>query len=74
MEGKGKGGKKRVGKGWDREGSGARGWGERSQNPRKSVGETCQTHDDGIYRASIASRGKNSPAAYSNKMINDKKY
>ena len=33
-----------------------------------------QTHDDGIYRASIALRGKNWPAAYSNKMINDKKY
>jgi len=44
--------------------------------PLKSVGETYQTHDDGIglYRASIASRGKNWPAAYSNKMINNKKY
>ena len=36
--------------------------------------QSNQTHDDGIYRASIASRSKNWPVAYSNKMINDKKY
>jgi len=39
-----------------------------------SEDDFCIRHMTTAYRGSIASRGKNWPAAYSNKMIYDKKY